>query len=459
MSDFKELHEECGIFAGYCSDYNIAPFIKCGLLKLQHRGQESAGLCCGGISQTIYKNYGLVNKALDDSYIVQMNGHFGLGHVRYSTYGDNRKENIQPLKIQYLGEDVSLVHNGQVEQAGKIRDKFERIGEVFLSSNDSEVILKRIVFSIKKPPSKWIFDDIAECLKKNFDLGSYCIAIFTPERILAFRDPLGYRPLMFAKTKEGYFIASEDVAFCGLNVEEIIEINAGEGVEITKEGYKIKKYAHVIQQKRCVFEHIYFASPASNIFSKSVYSSRVELGRLLGCNEDKNLNADVVIPVMDSGLACAIGYHMQTQIPFHPALVKNGWMERSFIQPDEKARKINVRQKFIPIKSQIEGKNMVVVDDSLVRGTTSKEIVSLLKNAGAKSVHMRSVSPRIINTCTWGVDIPTCEELIAYNNTDEQIADFIGAESVRFLPLEDLDKVFDKNNWCKNCFLSNRSEI
>lgn len=447
-----KLHEECGIFGGYSFKADIAPIIRCGLLKLQHRGQESAGICSGDFAQTLYKGAGLVNSALKVSKTAELKGNFGIGHVRYSTFGDDRKENIQPLKICYKGEDVSLAHNGNVMQAALIREKFESIGEVFLSSSDSEVILKRIVFSIKKPPSEWSFEDAGQCLCKNFSNGSYCVAIFLPERIFAYRDPFGFRPLMFARTKEGYFVASEDVAFCGLHVEEIIEISPGEGVEITKNGYKIKRFCACTVQKQCVFEQIYFANPASNIFSKNVYQTRVELGRLLAHCEEEDFCADVVIPVMDSGLACAIGYSAMTAIPFHLGLIRNNWMERSFIQPKQDGRKNNVRQKFIPVKSVIKDKKVVLVDDSLVRGTTSTEIIKLLKMSSAKEVHMRSVSPKILNTCAWGVDIPTKEELIANNKSDTEIAQCIGADSVKFLPLEKLDKIFDGGYWCKNCF-------
>ena len=459
MFKIKELNEECGIFGGYCLSGNIAPYLKCGLLKLQHRGQESAGISFGGEFQKVIKNYGLVNSAIDNSFLKNALGNFGIGHVRYSTFGDDRKENIQPLKITYMGEDVSLAHNGNVSQAKKIREKFERIGEVFLSSSDSEVILKRLIFSLKKKPSLWTFEEVAKCLVENFSSGSYCILIYLPNRIMGFRDNFGYRPLMFAKCNEGYFVASEDVAFYGLNVQEIVEIKPACGVEITKEGYEIKSFAQPKNICQCVFEQIYFSSPVSNIFSKNVYATRIKLGEILFNSVDKNFKADVAIPVMDSGLGCAIGYSQASKIPFHLGLIRNSWMERSFIQPLQEKRTLNVRQKFMPVKSVIENKKIVLIDDSLVRGTTSCEIIKMLRQCGAKEVHMRSVSPKIINTCFWGVDIPTKEELIAYNKTDEQIAKQIGADSVKFLPQEMLSEVFEGNLWCKKCFRKDENEI
>ena len=459
MFNFSEINEECGVFGGWCPQKNIAQYIKCGLLKLQHRGQESAGISCGNEFQKIVKNKGLVNLALENSLLKNIEGNFGIGHVRYSTFGDDRKENIQPLKVTYMGEDVSLAHNGNVAQAKKIREKFERIGEVFLSSSDSEVILKRLIFSLKKKPSLWTFEEVGKCLKENFSDGAYCILLYLPNRIMAFRDNFGYRPLMFAKCEEGYFVASEDVAFYGLNVEELTEIKPAYGVEITKEGYEIKQFAQSKNVCQCVFEQIYFASPASNIFSKNVYGTRVKLGKILFEAVDKDFSADVVIPVMDSGLGCAIGYSQASNIPFHLGLIRNSWMERSFIQPNQEKRTLNVRQKFIPIKQVIENKKVVLIDDSLVRGTTSREIISMLKCCGAKEVHMRSVSPKIINTCSWGVDIPTREELVSYKKTDKEIAQQIGADSVKFLPLEKLSEVFRGDVWCKKCFKGVEDEV
>ena len=449
-----KMHEECGIFGGYSKYGNISPYIKYALLKLQHRGQESAGLCAGGEKQILYKNPGLVNFALNDNEIENIPGNFGIGHVRYSTSGGCGKENIQPLKVSYLGEDVSLAHNGNVPGAQGIREKFERQGEVFLSSSDSEVILKSLIFSLKKAPSKWNFDEVAKCLCDNFQDGAYCIVLHTKERIMAFRDPFGYRPLVFARCKQGDFVASEDVAFFGLNVEKIIEIAPGQGVEINQNGYEIKTFKKPDNVSQCVFEQIYFASAASNIFSKSVYQTRHKLGKILARCEDEGFLPDVALPVPDSGLACAIGYSEALGVPFCHGLIRNVWMERSFIQPQQNKRNKNVRLKFIPVKSEIAGKKIVLIDDSLVRGTTSSEIIKMLKNAGAREVHMRSVSPKITNTCVWGVDIPTKEELISYNKTDEQIARQIGADSVKFLPLERLSDVFEGNLWCKKCFMS-----
>lgn len=451
LNNFKndKINEECGIFGGYCKCGDIAPYLKCALLKLQHRGQEAAGICCGGEKQTLHKDFGLVNVALRN---VKIKGNFGIGHLRYSTFGDSRKENIQPLKVSYMGEDVSLAHNGNVSEARAIREKFERIGEVFLSSSDSEVILKRIIFSLKKNPSLWTYEEVAKCLEENFSLGSYCILLYLPNRIMAFRDPFGYRPLVFASCEEGDFVASEDVAFYGLNVKRTVEILPSYGVEINESGYEIKKAQESKNVCQCVFEQIYFACAASNIFSKSVYNSRYKLGEILAGCESKKFAADVAIPVMDSGLACAIGYSWALKIPFHLGLIRNSWMERSFIQPEQNKRTKNVLEKFIPVRSVVEGKKVVLIDDSLVRGTTSKEIIKILKSCGAKEVHMRSVSPKIVNTCLWGVDIPTKEELISYNKTDVEIARQIGADSVGFLPLERLSDVFCGNVWCKKCF-------
>ena len=453
-----KIHEECGIFGGYCQCGNIAPYIKCALLKLQHRGQESAGLCAGDKKQTLYKNTGLVSLALNDAEIKNISGSFGIGHVRYSTFGGDDKENIQPFKVFYMGEDVSLAHNGNIPQAHKIREKLKQQGEKFSGSSDSEIILKSLIFSLKKKPSEWSFDEVAQCLNGNFPHGAYCVILYTKERVMAFRDAFGYRPLMFARCKQGDFIASEDVGFFGLDIERVIEIAPGQGVEITCKGYEVKTFAKSEKISQCVFEQIYFASAASNIFSKSVYAARYELGKILAKCEDKDFSPDVAFPVPDSGLACAIGYCEALGVPFCHGLIRNVWMERSFIQPQQNKRNKNVRLKFIPVKSEIEGKKIVLIDDSLVRGTTSSEIVKMLKSAGAAEVHMRSVSPKIINNCLWGVDIPTKEELISYNKTDKQIAKQIGADSVKFLPLERLSDVFEGEMWCKKCFINTSAD-
>lgn len=455
-----KLGEECGIFGGYCKNENIAPHIRMGLFKLQHRGQESAGISSGDSIQTLHKSKGLVMEVFDENSMQKLTGHFGIGHVRYSTQGGSNSLNAQPYLIDYFDGQVSIAHNGNIKKAMRMREKFEKIGEVFITSSDSEVLLKRIVYGLKKPPSEWSFEDIGKCLKDDFSEGAFSVAFCLPNRVVAYRDPVGYRPLMFCEAKEGYFIASEDVAFSALNVIKIIEIQAGWGVDITAGDYEIKPFAQVNQEKgrqQCTFEHIYFAKPASNIFGKNVYESRIALGKILAQNDNliNAVKADIVVPVMESGFVAALGYSRESEIPLEMGLLRNHWVGRSFIQPTPQARINKVREKLTPIKSIIEGKSIVLIDDSLVRGTTSTEIIKMLRDAGAKAIHFRLASPMLLNTCSWGVDIPTKEELIAtVCQNEEEIAQRIGADSVKYLPFKGLKEYFGEDGWCYKCFMS-----
>lgn len=455
----RKLGEECGIFGGYSKNDDVAPYIKVGLLKLQHRGQESAGISAGGIKQTLHKAKGLVMEVFGENSMRKLTGQFGIGHVRYSTQGGSNSLNAQPYLIDYLNGQVSIAHNGNVKKAMKMREKFERIGEVFVTSSDSEVIFKRIVYGLKKPPSEWAFEEIGHCLEKDFSQGAFSLVLCLPNKVMAYRDPVGYRPLMFCEAKEGYFVASEDVAFGALEVIKTVEIQAGWGVEITAEGYEIKPFAKSVNEQKCVFEHIYFANPASNIFDSNVYESRITLGKILAKNE--NIKADIVIPVMESGFVAAMGYSRESGIPLEMGLLRSHWVGRSFIQPTHESRIDKVRAKLTPIKSIIEGKKIILIDDSLVRGTTSIEIIKMLRKAGAKEIHFRLSSPMLLNTCSWGVDIPTKEELVAINYKNEQeIAKYIGADSVKYLPFEGLKKMFGEEGWCYKCFMpSNDNEI
>jgi len=446
-----KFKEECGVFGGIIFNGNIAPIIKEGLYMLQHRGQENAGLCCGDDNMSIIKGKGLVHEVLLDNLIENLEGKSGIGHVRYSTQGNSDDIHAQPFMIRYMNEQVSIAHNGNVSAAVLMRKEFEEQGEAFLTSSDTEIILKKVIRESKKPPSEWVLSEIGQILSNNFTGGAWSLLFGFPGRIMAFRDPFGYRPLMFCEAKEGYFIASEDCAFQNLNVTKLIEIQPGEALEVLPTGYKIEKITNAIYTKKCVFEHIYFAKPYSNIFGRNVYQARVELGR--ACAVENPVDADVIVPVMDSGFAAAIGYSQVSGIPLHMGLMRNHWEGRSFIQPDQKSRQNKVLRKLTPMVSVIKDKKIVLVDDSLVRGTTSREIVRMVKKAGAKEVHFRISAPRIVNTCEWGVDIPTKKELIA--NKFEKISDinnFIEADSLGFLSFDTLKEIFGNKGWCYRCF-------
>lgn len=452
-----KLKEECGIFGGFCFDKDIAPYIKKGLFFLQHRGQESAGISSGENAFNLVKGSGLVEQVLTSDKLSSLSGRFGIGHVRYSTQGDSDALHAQPFLINYQKENVAVAHNGNVSCAIKMRQKFEKLGEVFLTNSDTETMLKRVVFEIRKKPSLWTFEEVARILKNNFIEGSWSILFQLPNRVLAFRDPFGYRPLMFCIAKEGYFLASEDCAFAMLNVEQIIEIQPGYGVEITENGYELKQYAQCEKEQKCVFEHIYFAKPVSNIFGKNVYLSRVEMGKKLA--RESFVDADLVVPVMDSGLPAALGYAQQSGIPLQMGLLRNHFVGRTFISPSQDARGSRVREKLAANTCVLKDKKVIIVDDSIVRGTTSRELVQMVRNAGAKEVHFRAASPMVVNTCSWGVDISSQEELISnFSSSEEEISKFLGADSLKYLSFEGLKEIFDDSTWCYNCFTKTEKE-
>lgn len=445
------LREECGIFGGFAHKGSIAPILRTGLFALQHRGQESAGICYGDNDLSIIKNNGLVMEVLTDKAIQNVIDKTGIGHVRYSTQGASDNLHAQPYMVRHLNEKVAIAHNGNVQSAIKMRTELEKEGEVFLTSSDTEMILKKVIRDIKKPSSKWTFEEVGKILKENFTGGAWSILFAFPGKIMAFRDPLGFRPLMLCEAEEGYFVSSEDSAFRLLHVNKIIEIEPGEGVEITSKGYKIMRFAKEESHKKCVFEHIYFARPDSNIFGRNVYESRVEIGKR--CAIENPVEADVVVPVMDSGFAAAIGYSHESGIPLQMGLLRNHWIGRTFIKPEQEDRRNSVREKLCPITEVIAGKRIILVDDSLVRGTTSREIVRMLKNAGAKEVHLRIASPMLVNVCYWGVDIPTKEELIANSFTCvNEINNYIESDSLAYISFDGLKQIFGKTGWCYRCF-------
>lgn len=447
-----KLSEECGIFGGVAFSSNIAPYIQQGLLMLQHRGQESAGVCCGDKDLFIFKNKGLVLNVLSDKVIKKIKGKSGIGHVRYSTQGDSDSLNAQPFMVKYLDQKVAIAHNGNVTAAMDMRNILEDEGEVFLTSSDTEMILKKVIKSLCKPPTKWTFDEVGKILEENFTGGAWSILFGFPGKVFAYRDPLGFKPLFFCEASEGYFVSSEDGAFQLLNKKKILELEAGECIEITPKGYTINRFAEKRDTMNCVFEYIYFARPDSNLFGRNVYMTRVEFGKQLAT--ESLVDADMVVPVMDSGFCSAIGFSQQSGIPLHMGLMRNHWIGRTFIQPEQRTRQNKVRSKLIPITPLIKDKRIVLIDDSIVRGTTSREIVSMLKDAGAKEIHFRIASPPIVNICSWGVDIPTQEELIAncFDNI-EDIRSFLDVDSLAYLSLNGLKNIFGETGWCYNCLL------
>ncbi len=437
-----KFSEECGVFGGITYKYPIAPFIQQGLFMLQHRGQESAGICAGEKNIVVYKNKGLVMEVLTDRVIKKIHGKIGIGHVRYSTQGGSDNTHAQPYAVNYLGEKVAVAHNGNVKAAVEMRKNLEKQGEVFLTTADTEMLLKKVIRELRKPPSLWTFEEVGQVLTDNFTGGAWSILFFVQGKIFAFRDPVGYRPLSLCESEEGIFVSSEDTSFQMLESKSVYHINPGEGAEISGEGCKIKRFAPEMPSQKCVFEHIYFARPDSNIFGMNVYRSRVELGKK--CALENPADADIVVPVMDSGFAPALGYSQKSGIPLHMGLMRNRWVGRTFILPEQQMRRNSVKRKLTPIEDVVRDKKVVVIDDSIVRGTTSREIVRL---------------PQIVNTCQWGVDIPTKKELIANKYKDVKgINDFIESDSLAYLSTEGLKEIFGHDGWCYSCLLQGHKE-
>ncbi len=437
-----KLHEECGVFACSIKDNNAFNYIKYGLMMLQHRGQESSGISCGDKEYTTIKDKGLVSDVFKN--VNPITGTFGIGHVRYSTQGVSDKLHAQPFQINFYNEDIAIAHNGNISK--------QIISDIPTTTNsDTEIILKQLIKDINKKPSEWTFEDITNSLYKNFKEGAWALVIALPGRIIGVKDPNGYRPLIFCQADEGLFLASEDCAFNSLTINKIIEIQAGEYIEITKNNYEIRKYYTPVKKNQCVFEHIYFANPSSVIFGKNVYETRVKLGKYMA--REDNIKADIVIPVMGSGLAAAIGYSEESKIPLHLGLKKNK-IERSFIQPTQEEREKITKEKYTLIRNVIKDKKIILIDDSIVRGTTTKYITKQLKESGAKEVHIRLSSPPIINTCFSGIDIPDKKELIFPKfNSEKKLAKFINADSIKYISQESFNKIFNIKEFCNKCFM------
>jgi amidophosphoribosyltransferase len=448
LNDDK-LHEECGIFGIYAPGIDVALNSYWGLYALQHRGQESAGICvANGYAMDIRRGMGLVNEVFRDS-MPEMPGHIAIGHVRYSTTGSSLAVNVQPLMVSYAGGRISMAHNGNLTNALALRKKLEQGGSVFQTTIDSEVIVNLIARSKKKN----VEDRIVESL--NQVEGAYCLVIMTEDLLIGVRDPNGFRPLCLGQLPEGgWVVASESCALDAVGAKMIRDIEPGEMVII--DGKELRTRRLVEEQRPpalCVFEYIYFARPDSIIDGQSVHLARLAMGRQLAI--ESGLQADIVISVPDSGTTAAHGFSSQSGIPFAEGLIKNRYIGRTFIQPEQKKRDAGVRIKLNAVRPAVAGKTVIMVDDSIVRGTTSGQIVRMLREAGAKKIHMCVSSPPIICPCYYGIDTSARKELIAsYKNVD-QIRRYIGADSLYYLSLEGLKKAVpqaDLSGLCYACF-------
>lgn len=445
---FDKWHEECGVFGIYDRTLDIARYVYWGLFALQHRGQESAGLAVtDGTQIELTKNMGLLTEAIRS--LPRLPGHMGVGHVRYSTTGSNNPRNIQPLVVQFKNEHIAVAHNGNLTNALEIRRDLEERGSIFQTSMDSEVIVNLIARSHAATMEERI---VEAC---NRIQGAFSLVINTNDYLIGLRDPHGYRPLCLGKTNAGYVLASETCALDAIKAEFIRDIEAGEMVIIDDSGVRSRMYAPVdaIDKKVCVFEYIYFARSDSNIDGQSVYESRLAMGRELA--RETQYDADLVMAIPDSGTTAALGYARESGIPFVEGLIKNRYSGRTFIKPNQEERELAVRMKLNPVEEVVKGKRIVLIDDSIVRGTTSGLIVKMLKEAGAKEVYMCISSPAILYPCHYGIDTSVRKELIAATKSIEEIRAYIKADKLHYLTQEGLDRAIaniDGKHMCFACF-------
>ena len=453
-----KLREECGVFGIYdFSGENVASTIYYGLFALQHRGQESCGIA---VSDTkgpkgkvlSHKGMGLVNEVFDSESMEKLAGDIGVGHVRYSTAGGSTRENAQPLVLNYIKGTLALAHNGNLINAPELRDELAHDGAIFQTTIDSEVIAYHIARERVHTPS--VERAVAGAMKKL--KGAYSLVVMSPRKLIGARDPFGFKPLCIGKRENAYILASESCALDTIGAEFIRDVEPGEIVTITPDhGIQSDRsmcFSGEEQHKtaRCIFEYIYFGRPDSYMDGVSIYHSRIQAGRYLAM--DSPVEADLVVGVPESGNAAALGYSLESGIPYGTAFVKNGYVGRTFIKPKQSSRESSVRVKLNVLREAVEGKRVIMIDDSIVRGTTSDRIVRMLREAGAKEVHMRVSSPPFLHPCYFGTDVPEREQLIAHNRSVDEICRIIGADSLGYLRLERLSEMVDELPICRGCF-------
>lgn len=451
-----KIREECGVFGIYDLDGGeVASSIYYGLFALQHRGQESCGIA---VSDTTgpkgkvlaYKDMGLVNEVFTPERIEQLHGNIGIGHVRYSTAGSSTRENAQPLVLNYVKGTLGIAHNGNLINANELREELEYTGAIFQTTIDSEVI----AYHIARERLKCRTVEAAAARAMDKLKGAYSLIVMSPRKLIGARDPYGFKPLCIGKRDNAYILASETCALDAVGAEFVRDVLPGEIVTISKD--EIASDTSRCNQKtaRCIFEYIYFARPDSVFDGISVYSSRIMAGRLLAKRHP--VEADLVVGVPESGNDAALGYSLETGIPYGKAFVKNNYVGRTFIKPKQNQRETSVRIKLNVLKEVVKDKRIIMIDDSIVRGTTSERIVGMLKAAGAKEVHVRISSPPFKYPCYFGTDIPSGDQLIATGHTIEEIRDMIGADSLGYLEVETLPELIENGmTFCDGCFTGN----
>ncbi|MGI8744149.1 MAG: amidophosphoribosyltransferase [Bryobacteraceae bacterium] len=448
---FDKFHDECGVFAiyGHPEAANLAYL---GLYALQHRGQESAGMASSdGREIFCYKSMGHVADIFTPQAIASLPGHLAIGHTRYSTAGDTALFNAQPFSVACNKGRIAVAHNGNITNAGELRRELEKEGSIFQASSDTEVILHLVARSREKTLTGALRDALLQLE------GAFSLVFLAQDRIIIARDPHGFRPLAMGQLLQAdghiaHVFASETCAFDLIDAVYVNDVEPGEMICVGPDGVTRERFAPEQPRAQCVFEHVYFSRPDSIVFGRPVEESRENLGMLLA--REAPVDADVVVPVPDSGVAAALGYAAESGIPFRQALIRNHYVGRTFIEPSQAIRDFGVKLKLNPIRHLLDGKRVILVDDSIVRGTTSRKIVRMVRNAGAREVHLRISCPPTISPCFYGVDTPCESELIAANQTVDQIRDFVEADSLAYLSLKGLRRAVadDDHQYCYACY-------
>lgn len=450
------IHEECGVFGVYDFDGNdVSSTIYYGLFALQHRGQESCGIAVsdteGPKGQVVsHKDMGLVNEVFTPEILDKLKGNIGVGHVRYSTAGSSTRENAQPLVLNYVKGTLGLAHNGNLLNALELRDELSYTGAIFQTTIDSEVIAYLIARERLNTPT--VEKAVANAMKKI--KGAYSLIVMSPRKMIGARDPHGFKPLCIGKRDNAFFFSSETCALDAVGAEFVRDVLPGEIVTITPAGIESNMSMAAGKPARCIFEYIYFARPDSHIDGISVFNSRIMAGRILA--KLHPVDADIVVGVPESGNVAALGYSLESGIPYGMAFIKNSYIGRTFIKPKQAQRESSVKIKLNAMTEVVKGKRVIMIDDSIVRGTTSERIVRMLKNAGATEVHVRISSPPFLHPCYFGTDIPSHDQLIAYNHSVDEICRMIGSDSLGYIDVNSLSEMVGGcKDYCDACFTGN----
>ena len=438
--------DECGVF-GIFGHPEAANLTYLGLYALQHRGQESAGIATGdGEKLRVSRAMGQVADAFSEDTLASLPGHLAIGHTRYSTAGESKLENAQPFLIDCAHGQIAIGHNGNLVNARELREELVRNGSIFQSGSDTEVFLHLYARSRAASVEEAIVESIAQVR------GAYSLAILTKNRLIAARDPHGFRPLALGRLGEAWIVCSETCALDLIGAQYVRDVEPGELLVISEGGLRSIKPFPQQALSHCVFEHVYFSRPDSYVFGRSVNEVRTDLGRILA--RESGVEADVVVPIPDSGVCAAIGYAEEAGLPMKMGLIRNHYVGRTFIQPQQSIRHFSVRVKLNPVRSILEGRRVVLLDDSIVRGTTSRKIVKMVKAAGAREVHLRISCPPTISPCFYGVDTPSRAELIAATHTIDEIRKYVDADSISYLSLDGLRQAVgsQQSSYCTSCY-------